>query len=164
MDDNHNPLKGPFKGKGINRQILRELEIELESIKAEMKEVMARFDKTLRLPRPVNLRLSRTRTYPILWWRMTGRNGTYIRLFDSEAGTEILARLLPRTIKLLMDFDEDRIRLNCRAGMFGNAVEGYFRRERDLAILEQHKQRMALERDSSDDAKSSSSSRVPRGT
>ncbi len=153
MDDNHNPLKGPFKGKGVNRQVLRELENELESIKAEMKEVMARFDKTFHLPRPVNLRLSRTRTYPILWWRMMGRNGTFIRLFDSEAGKEILARLLPRTIKLLMDFDKERIRLNCRAGMFGNAVEGYFRRERDLAILEQYEQRMALERDSTDDAK-----------
>ncbi len=163
MDDNHNPLKGPFKGKGINRQILRELEIEMESIKMEMHQVMARFDRTLRLPRPVNLRLSRTRTYPILWWRMIGRNGTFIRLFDSQAGDEILADLLPRTIKLLMDFDRERIRLNCRAGMIGNAVQGYSRREQDLAILEQHEQRLKGETDSPASTGASSSGRVPRG-
>lgn len=136
VDDNRNPFKGPFKGKGENRRALRELESEMSEIDAAMREVVDRFNEAFRSPRPVHLRILAKRSYRLLWWRVPGNSGTYIRLFDSERGREILDALLPRTKKLLVDFDKERIRLNFRSSVVGNAIEGYRRRERDLDILE----------------------------
>ncbi len=138
MGDNHNPFKGPFKGKGENRKALRELEIEMGEIRDEMNALTARFDETFRPPRPINLRLSRRQSYLMLWWRMPGRSGTFIRLFDNEKGLKVLASLLPETRRVFVGFDKERIRLNFRGSVVGHAIDNYVRRERDLAILEQY--------------------------
>lgn len=135
--DNRNPFKGPFKGKGQNAQALRELESELSEVHAEMRQVVERFNNNFRPPRPVNLRILGKRLYPLLWWRVPGSSGTYIRLFDSKKGSIILDLLMPQTRQVMMSFDQERIRLNFRSGVVGNAVESYRRRERDLALLNQ---------------------------
>jgi len=136
VSDNRNPFKGPFKGKGANRLALRELESELQTIHDEMDKVIERFDQVFRRPRPVHLRQLRKRQYSLLWWRMVGKSGTFIRLFNSDKGAEVLTPLLLETRKMLMEFDKERIRLNFRASVVGNALEAYRRRERDLDSLE----------------------------
>ncbi len=133
--DNRNPFKGPFKGKGQNARALRELESELAEVLEEMCAVVKRFNDNFRPPRPVNLRILGKRMYPLLWWRVPGSSGTYIRLFDSDKGTAILDTLMPRTHQTLMLYDQERIRLNFRSAVVGNAVESYRRRERDLELL-----------------------------
>ncbi len=135
--DNRNPFKGPFKGKWQNARALRELESELAEVHAEMRVVVERFNDQFRPPRPVNLRILGKRQYPLLWWRVPGSSGTYIRLFDSEKGAVILGTLMPQTRQALMRYDQERIRLNFRSAVIGNAVESYRRRERDLALLSQ---------------------------
>jgi len=137
VGDNRNPFKGPFKGKGANARALRDLETELAEVHSEMCSVVARFDNNFRQPRPVNLRILGRRAYPLLWWRVPGSSGTYIRLFDSEKGAVILNTLMPYTRQTLMQYDQERIRLNFRSAVIGNAVESYRRRERDLALLNQ---------------------------
>lgn len=135
--DNRNPFKGPFKGKGENRLALRELETELDKIHDEMDILVERFNEVFRQPRPVHLRQLRKRKYSLLWWRMVGKSGTFIQLFNSDKGDEVLTPLMGETRKMLMEFDKERIRLNFRASVVGNALEAYRRRERDLASLDQ---------------------------
>ncbi len=135
--DNRNPFKGPFKGKGQNARALRELESEMAGIHDEMRLVVERFNDQFRMPRPVNLRILGKRVYPLLWWRVPGSSGTFIRLFDSVQGAAIIDTLMPQTHQVLMGFDQERIRLNFRSAVVGNAVESYRRRERDLALLDQ---------------------------
>lgn len=136
VSDNGNPFKGPFKGKRENARALRELEAELASIHDEMRAVVGRFNERFRPPRPVSLRILGRRQWPLLWWRVPGASGTYIRLLDSDRGLSILESLMPQARKALMEFERERIRLNFRSGVVGNAVESYRRRERDLALLE----------------------------
>lgn len=136
MNDNHNPFKGPFKGKGQNARALRELESELAEVLAEMRIIVERFNEDFRMPRPVNLRILGKRVYPLLWWRVPGSSGTYIRLFDSEKGDAIMSSLMPQSRQALMSYDKERIRLNFRSAVVGNALESYRRRERDLALLD----------------------------
>ena len=136
MGDNRNPFKGPFKGKGANRRALRDLELELEKIHAEMDRVEERFNLVFQRPRPILLRRLRKRAYSLLWWRLAGKSGTYIRLFDSDAGDAVLATLMIETREVLKRFDQERIRLNFRAGVVGNAVQAYRIRARDISILE----------------------------
>ncbi|MCF6256200.1 MAG: hypothetical protein L3K25_07850 [Gammaproteobacteria bacterium] len=135
MSDNRNPFKGPFKGKGANRSALRELENELQSIHENMDSVENKYNEIFSRPRPIMLRRLRKRAYSLLWWRMVGHSGTYIRLFDSDRGREVLASLMPQSQKLLIKFDRERIRLNFRATVVGNAVQAYRMRDRDLSIL-----------------------------
>lgn len=135
--DNLNPFKGPFKGKGANARALRELESQMVEIHNEMRTVVDRFNDRFRVPRPVNLRILGRRLYPLLWWRVPGSSGTFIRLFDSDKGAEILDSLMPQAQRALMEFDQERIRLNFRITVVGAAVEAYRRRERDLALLDQ---------------------------
>jgi len=136
MSDNRNPFKGPFKGKGANRRALRELESDLQNIHDEMDTVQKKYNDVFSCPRPVLLRRLHKRAYSFLWWRMVGHSGTYIRLFDSDQGRKVLASLMPQTQQLLIAFDRERIRLNFRATVVGNAVQAYRIRERDLSILE----------------------------
>ena len=134
--DNRNPFKGPFKGKGANARALRDLDAELSQVLVEMRAVVERFNGDFRAPRPVNLRILGKRHYPLLWWRVSGSSGTYIRLFDSAKGSAILETLMPQSRKILMSYDKERIRLNFRSSVVGNALEAYRRRERDLDLLE----------------------------
>lgn len=136
VSDNHNPFKGPFKGKGQNRSALKELEVELAGIRTEMRNIVEQFDDSFQAPRPVNLRILGKRLYPLLWWRVPGSSGTYIRLFDSDKGSAILETIMPYTRQTMVSFDRERIRLNFRSVVVGNTVESYRRRERDLAILD----------------------------
>lgn len=136
MADNRNPFKGPFKGKGANRLALRELEKELDDIHAAMDMVEERFNQIFTRPRPILLRRLRKRQYSLLWWRLAGSNGTYVRLFDSDAGSAVLASMMMETREIMTQFDRERIRLNFKSKVIGNAVQAYRIRERDLSILE----------------------------
>jgi len=137
VSDNRNPFKGPFKGKGANRLALRELETDLHHIHEEMDSVEFQFNQVFKRPRPVLLRRLRKRAYSLLWWRMSGQNGTYIRLFDSDKGRDVLAPLMAGSRDILRKFDTERIRLNFRATVVGNTISAYRIRERDLLILDQ---------------------------
>ncbi|MEN8132066.1 MAG: hypothetical protein ABFS45_18190, partial [Pseudomonadota bacterium] len=77
------PFKGPFKGKGQNRKAARLLDLELESIRVEMKQVVARYNAAFpTTPRQVNLRLQgRPNAHTLLSWRQAVRSGSYLHLF-----------------------------------------------------------------------------------
>ena len=131
------PFKGPFKGKGANRRAIRELRNELAQIRLEMDQLIEVFNETFQRPRPINLRLlQRAKTFPIMWWREAMRSGPCIQLFNDPRGQVILNKLGPNTVKVLRDFDQQRLNLNFRSKVVGGALEGFEIYERGMAQLE----------------------------
>lgn len=129
IDDNVQsclPFKGPFKGKGANRRAIRELEVEMQQIRAEMDQLIKVYNSTFKRPRLVNLRLiQRKNTFPLMWWREAVSGGKFIQLFMDPRGKVILSRLGPNTIDVLKDFDRQRLNLNFRSKVVGGTLEGF---------------------------------------
>lgn len=140
IDDNVQsciPFKGPFKGKGQNRRAIRELKKELAQIRSEMDQLIEVYNETFQRPRPINLRLlQRANTFPIMWWRAAVRSGPFIQLFNDPRGQVILSKLGPNTVRVLRDFDQQRLNLNFRSKVVGGALEGFEIYERGMAQLE----------------------------
>ena len=131
MDDNGHesyiPFKGPFKGKGQNRKAVRVLDTEMQAIREEMAQLVKRFNDAFpSTPRPVNLRVhGRPAAHTLLSWRQATHSGSYLQLFGTNVGTEILARLGPNSVQLLAQFDLERLRLNFRCKLIWSARHAY---------------------------------------
>ena len=121
------PFKGPFKGKWQNRKAVRILDSEMQTIREEMVQLVERFNATFpSSPRPVNLRIhNRPASHRLLSWRQATHSGSYLQLFGSEAGTEILSRLGPNAVQLFANFDLERLRLNFRSKLIWSTHHAY---------------------------------------
>ena len=133
QNDNRNsdsvPFKGPFKGKGLNRRIVKQLEYQMCEIKTSMENTVISFNEAFpTTPRVANLRILQRPTYPLLWWRLPENGGKFFQLFNSREGQRILSRLKPtspNTIKLLAKYDKERIEINSRCKIIGSMLESY---------------------------------------
>ncbi len=133
QNDNWNldsvPFKGPFKGKGHNRRIVKLLEYQMSEIKASMENTVINFNDAFpTTPRVANLRILQRPTYPLLWWRLPENGGKFFQLFNSREGQRILSRLKPtspNTIKLLARYDKERVEINSRCKIIGSMLESY---------------------------------------
>ena len=121
------PFKGPFKGKGQNRKAMRLLDVEMDAIREEMAQLVDRYNAVFHsTPRPVNLRvLGRPSAHTLLNWRQATHSGSYLQLFGSEAGDQILSRLGQNAVRLLAQFDLERLRLNFRCKLIWSARHAY---------------------------------------
>jgi len=131
MDDNDQeyyiPFKGPFKGKGQNRKAARQLDAEMQIIREEMVQLVDRYNAAFpTTPRPVNLRILRRSTaHTLLSWRHARHSGSYLQLFSTKAGKEILSGLGPNAVSLLAKFDLERLRLNFHCKLIWSARHAY---------------------------------------
>lgn len=126
-DENEWPFKGPFKGKGANRRALQLLLAKMNMVREEMEQVENQFKKIFPNRRtPVHLRILK-REYPLLWWRRSGSSGSYVRLFTTPEGQELLNDFMPETLNRLKEFDQVRLRLNFQATVVGNTIMSYKR-------------------------------------
>ncbi len=131
MDDNDQaiclPFKGPFKGKGQTRKAVRMLDAEMDAIREEMVQVVESYNAAFpSTPRPVNLRiLHRPTAHSLLSWRQAKHSGSYLQLFGTEAGAEILSRLGPHAVQLLAKFDRERLRINFRSKLIWSTRHAY---------------------------------------
>lgn len=140
MNDNRmtvdSPFKGPFKGKGANRKALRQLENEMAQVNEEMLAVVEQYNQVFpQRQTMVHLRII-NRQYPLLWWRVAGNSGSYVRLFNTPDGLAMLGRLMPETQQRLKQFDRLRLRLNFKSTVIGNAIRSYQRYEEGLDALD----------------------------
>lgn len=122
---NVSPFKGPFKGKGANRKALKNLMDDLAQIKADMKLIVSDFNQAMPSPRKVLFRILMVRGIPQLWWREANERGTYLKLFESNAGDELRSSFFPATLALMEDFDRKRLHYNLKATLVGHAIEHY---------------------------------------
>jgi len=125
-ESNSVPFKGPFKGKGKNRRIVKQLEFDMNEIKKEMEAIVKEFNNVFSTtPRVANLRILRRPSYPLMWWRMSTNGGKCIQLFNSKEGRRILNKVGPHTLRQLALFDKTRIEINSRCRIVGSVLESY---------------------------------------
>ncbi len=142
-DDNQTelgtPFKGPFKGKGQNRKAVRELQFEMENIRARMEDIVGNFNLAFpSTPRVVNLRILKRGaiSYPLMWWRQTCSGGSFFLLFNSEPGQRLLSQLMPRSVELLAKFDRERLMINWESKVIGSTLDAYKVHMNGIAHLE----------------------------
>ena len=144
-------FKGPFKGKGKNRQAIQSLENDLETLRAEMKQTIVQFKAQFaryrtrgavvapgRLKKPpISLSIMTPRGIPLLRWRLADPPWTPVKLFDSDNGRVILEILSQSEIRKLAEYDRLRLYYNPRTTVVGTTLEQYRRYVKSTELLEQ---------------------------
>ncbi|MEW7996440.1 MAG: hypothetical protein AB2825_18610 [Candidatus Thiodiazotropha endolucinida] len=116
----------PFKGKGENcdwriktlRTRIDCLQAELERILQTMQQLIREYDSAFEGKLTAYLVFHRTANGNYLRWRMNGVKQRYFAIANDEIGERFLKTLSPTVQKVLLDFEQHRIRLNLLHGLY----------------------------------------------
>lgn len=118
--------KGPFKGKGEYRNDWRvkSLRESVEQLRAEQKKVVKTmcsliddYDKTFTGTLTAYLALHKTANGNYVRWRMNGVKQRYFAIANDEIGEMFLHTQSVTVRKVLLDFEQHRLRLNLLHGL-----------------------------------------------
>ncbi|MBL1259993.1 MAG: hypothetical protein COB33_005615 [Thiotrichaceae bacterium] len=115
----------PFKGKGENRdwrmKTLRArvnyLQTELEMVVETMYGLIGEYDRTFAGKLTAYLVFHRTASGNYIRWRMNGVKQRYFAIANDEIGEAFLQTQSATVQKVLLDFEQHRIRLNLLHGL-----------------------------------------------
>ena len=121
--------KGPFKGKRAMQEYYdwrikslraREtlLQTELESVTKTMRELIGDYDQTFAGKLTAYLVFHRTASGVYLRWRMNGVKQRYFAIANDEIGERFLRTQSTVVQKVLLDFEQHRLRLNLLHGLY----------------------------------------------
>ena len=79
-----------------------------------MVRLVEKYDETFDPPRVVNLRVANARGIKAVYWRLPGSNGNqpYVRLFQTDRGSEFLSGISEKYVLILADFEKQRLAVN----------------------------------------------------
>jgi len=118
--------KGPFKGKGgcKNDWRMKSLRGRIEQLQAEQKMVLKTmsslvddYDKTFSGTLTAYLAFHKTVSGNYLRWRMNGVKQRYFAIANDEIGETFLRTQSKTVRKVLLDFEQHRLRLNLLHGL-----------------------------------------------
>jgi len=121
-----NFAKGPFKGKGEYRngwrvkslrENLGQLKAELETIVKTMHSLIHDYDRTFSGSLTAYLAFHKTANGNYVRWRMNGIKQRYFALANDEIGETFLRTQSVTVQKVLLDFEQHRLRLNLLHGL-----------------------------------------------
>jgi len=113
--------KGPFKGKGEYKNDWRvkslrgnveQLQTELKTIVETMRSLINDYDKTFTGTLTAYLAFHKTANGNYVRWRMNGVKQRYFAIANDEIGETFLRTQSITVRKVLLDFEQHRIRLN----------------------------------------------------
>jgi len=121
-----NFAKGPFKGKGEYKNDWRvkslrgsveQLQAELKTIVATMNALIDDYDQTFTGALTVHLALHKTTNGNYIRWRMNGVKQRYFAIANDAIGETFLRTQSVTVRKVLLDFEQQRLRLNLMHGL-----------------------------------------------
>jgi len=113
--------KGPFKGKGEHkndwrlkslRNNVEQLQTELKKTVKTMRSLIEDYDKTFTGTLTAYLAFHKTANGSYVRWRMNGVKQRYFAIANDEIGETFLRTQSITVRKVLLDFEQHRIRLN----------------------------------------------------
>lgn len=119
------PFLLPFKGKGASdgwrvKTLRQRLELSQSScieIDQEMKKLIDYFGQTFRSALPAYLALHNTGNGKYLRWRKAGSQQSYFTLHENQSGEHFLQSLSMPVRQVILDFEQQRLRLNLLHGL-----------------------------------------------
>jgi len=121
-----NFAKGPFKGKGEYRndwrvkslrESVEQLQDELKTIVETMYSLIDDYDKTFTGTLTAYLAFHKTANGNYVRWRMNGVKQRYFAIANDDIGETFLRAQSVTVRKVLLDFEQHRIRLNLLHGL-----------------------------------------------
>lgn len=121
-----NFAKGPFKGKGAHRNDWRmkslrgsveQLQAELKTIVETMYTLINDYDRTFSGSLTAYLAFHKTANGNYVRWRMNGVKQRYFALANDDIGETFLRTQSVTVRKVLLDFEQHRLRLNLLHGV-----------------------------------------------
>jgi len=121
-----NFAKGPFKGKGEYKNDWRmkslrgraeQLQAERQTIVKAMYSLIDDYDKTFTGTLTAYLAFHKTANGHYVRWRMNGVKQRYFALANDEVGETFLRTQSVTVRKVLLDFEQHRLRLNLLHGL-----------------------------------------------
>lgn len=121
-----NFAKGPFKGKGEYRndwrvkslrESVEQLQVELKTIIETMYSLIDDYDKTFTGTLTAYLAFHKTANGNYVRWRMNGVKQRYFAIANDDIGETFLRAQSVTVRKVLLDFEQHRIRLNLLHGL-----------------------------------------------
>ena len=116
----------PFKGKGENcdwriktlRTRVEYLKTELETVVKTMRDLIGDYDKTFEGKLTAYLVFHRTANGNYVRWRMNGVRQRYFAIANDKIGEVFLKTQSSTVQKVLLDFEQHRLRLNLIHGLY----------------------------------------------
>jgi len=121
-----NFAKGPFKGKGEHRNDWRvkslrgsveQLQAELQTTVGMMYSLIDDYDRTFSGSLTAYLAFHKTANGNYVRWRMNGVKQRYFALANDDIGETFLRAQSVTVRKVLLDFEQHRLRLNLLHGL-----------------------------------------------
>ena len=136
----------PFKGKGepgdwrlktLRHQFDQSREA-LTEIERTMLNLVDQFEQTFTSPIAAYLVLHKTGSSKYLRWRMWGSQQSYFSVCQNERGAQFLASLSAPVRQVVLDYEQQRIRLNLLHGVYQyetKSLQRFVTDQRDLNKL-----------------------------